>query len=1038
MNTKKTLGRSIFAALLLAVLLSFGGLFTPAEAGAQEKAAASKVISEIEQIVQNAMEDRDIPGLSLVIVREGEPVYIKGFGYANLEKQTPVTPETLFEIASTSKAFTALAALKLEEEGKINFDDPVSKYLPWFHVTFEGKKVPVTLRQVIHQTGGIAQYAVSNIPRSNADDALEQSVRNLSGFELLEAPGTEFSYATINYDIIGLIIQEVSGMSFEEYVTTQVLQPLGMNQSRVGIDRDNPLMAKGYKNGFFSPRPYDPPPYRGNNPAGYVITNGKDFARWLQAQMGLVETELYPLMQKSHLPNMRVLPFGGGTLYGMGWMLHKFGDDQVEHSGANPTFGAHIAFSPSQKIGIAILMNTSCDFTGYPTYLGSWILGKLRGASDPEEYTISGFDGKASAASIIFGIFLLLAVLYLLLIVLDVVRGRRKYEGISGKKLVKIVMSLVAMLPFVGGIQLLPYAIQNIGWDVASVWGPSSLPTAMIMLLACMGISYLGLVLSLIFPVKNEYMRSIPLVIILSLLSGGANAVIIFLITSALFTDIKLVYQVYFFGLAFFIYILGRKVIQTRLTEITFHLVLDLRMRLVRKVFLTTYEKFENMKRGRVYATLNDDTAQVANSAGIFVSLITSLITTLCAFAYLASIAFWATAVTLGVAIIVSVLYSKVSAKAQVLFEEARDTREVYMGLLNGMLDGFKELSLRLRKKIRYENDVRDTSKEFKDKMTIASIKFINAFLIGESMLLVVLGSVSFALPRIFPDISTFTLMMFITVLIYLIGPINMILSSIPALMQIRVSWGRIKSFEKDVPANIDPQTMEEEKEFSRTVEAVKAKDVLFSYESEIEDEEGFTVGPIDFEAKKGEITFIIGGNGSGKTTFAKLLTGLYVPKQGSITVDGKDVEEELVGEYFSTVFSDFHLFQKLYDVDMKARKEVGEKYLKMLHLDQKVEFKGNSFTTTDLSGGQKKRLALLQCYLEDSPIYLFDEVAADQDPQFRKFFYRELLPKMKEEGKIVIAITHDDHYFDVADKIIKFDMGKLDTVDATYSTTGA
>jgi ABC-type siderophore export system fused ATPase/permease subunit len=258
--------------------------------------------------------------------------------------------------------------------------------------------------------------------------------------------------------------------------------------------------------------------------------------------------------------------------------------------------------------------------------------------------------------------------------------------------------------------------------------------------------------------------------------------------------------------------------------------------------------------------------------------------------------------------------------------------------------------------------------------------------------------------------------------------------------MQIRVAWNRVREFEKDIPANIDPQKMLAPERARGTVDRIIGKDVLFSYESENEEEEGFTVGPLDFEAKKGEITFIIGGNGSGKTTLALLLSGLYLPEKGDIRIEGKDIGDHELGEYFSTVFSGYHLFEKLYDVDMskKEKMEQADHYRKLLRLQDKVEIQDNAFSTIDLSGGQKKRLALMQCYLEDAPIYLFDEVAADQDPGFRKFFYRDLLQRMKEEGKIVIAVTHDDHYFDVADKIIKMDMGQIESVDASYRTTAA
>lgn len=249
-----------------------------------------------------------------------------------------------------------------------------------------------------------------------------------------------------------------------------------------------------------------------------------------------------------------------------------------------------------------------------------------------------------------------------------------------------------------------------------------------------------------------------------------------------------------------------------------------------------------------------------------------------------------------------------------------------------------------------------------------------------------------------------------------------------------------MKQFEKDIPANIDPQRMAEPIEARREVDRIIARDVVFSYEGETEEEEGFTVGPLDFEAQKGEITFIIGGNGSGKTTLAKLLTGLYLPEKGDIRIEGKDLSDNDLGEYFSTVFSGYHLFEKLYDVDMskKEKMEQADHYREVLRLQDKVEIQDNAFSTIDLSGGQRKRLALMQCYLEDAPIYLFDEVAADQDPEFRKFFYRDLLQRMKDDGKIVIAITHDDHYFDVADKIVKLDMGKVESVDASYRTTAA
>jgi len=141
------------------------------------------------------------------------------------------------------------------------------------------------------------------------------------------------------------------------------------------------------------------------------------------------------------------------------------------------------------------------------------------------------------------------------------------------------------------------------------------------------------------------------------------------------------------------------------------------------------------------------------------------------------------------------------------------------------------------------------------------------------------------------------------------------------------------------------------------------------------------------------------------------------------------------LGEYYTAIFSDYHLFQKIYEVNFEERTDEVSHLLKILDLEEKVKIEAGKYSTIDLSGGQRKRLALMQSYLEDCPIFLMDEFAANQDPQFRRFFYRELLPELKRQGKIIIAVTHDDHYFDVADQIIKLDIGKIDFVKKTGET---
>jgi putative ATP-binding cassette transporter len=196
------------------------------------------------------------------------------------------------------------------------------------------------------------------------------------------------------------------------------------------------------------------------------------------------------------------------------------------------------------------------------------------------------------------------------------------------------------------------------------------------------------------------------------------------------------------------------------------------------------------------------------------------------------------------------------------------------------------------------------------------------------------------------------------------------------------------------------------------------------------DDEDGnFTLGPIDLALGRGELIFLIGGNGSGKTTLAKLLTGLYEPEAGEIRFDGQTINSDnrvAYRQYFSAVFSDFYLFESLLGLQPPALDELAREYLKQLQLDTKVQVTGGKFSTTQLSQGQRKRLALLIACLEDRPIYLFDEWAADQDPYFKDVFYLRILPELKARGKTIIVISHDERYYRIADRIIKLDYGQL------------
>jgi len=192
----------------------------------------------------------------------------------------------------------------------------------------------------------------------------------------------------------------------------------------------------------------------------------------------------------------------------------------------------------------------------------------------------------------------------------------------------------------------------------------------------------------------------------------------------------------------------------------------------------------------------------------------------------------------------------------------------------------------------------------------------------------------------------------------------------------------------------------------------------------------GFHVGPVNMTLKRGELVFLIGGNGSGKSTLAMLLTGLYQPVSGDILLDGQVVEASSMESYrrlFSAVFTDVHLFDRLIDDQGQAiDPALVHNWLERLKMQDKIKLEGNRVLNLKLSKGQTKRLALLLATAEQRDILLLDEWAADQDPHFRRIFYRELLPWLQSLGKTVFAISHDDHYFLHADRLLEMRDGTL------------
>ncbi|MFA8434933.1 MAG: cyclic peptide export ABC transporter [Marinifilaceae bacterium] len=975
-----------------------------------------KVCDKIESLFDRA----GIPGLSFVLVSENE-VQIKNWGYADLENHIPVTSKTLFELGSTSKAFTALAILQMEKSGRIELNDYMSQYLPWLKMFFDGEEVQITIKDLLHHTSGIPKETISKIPKGEGEGMLDRTIRKFNGLQLKSFPGTRYEYATINYDILGLIIERITQVSFEEYLQKNIFAPLDLKNSSVGKPLKKAI-SKGYKVSFFSPRPYNAPRYRGNNPAGYVISNGEDIAQWLRYQLYLDGNCFEDIIKKSHIPDMRIIPHGHSS-YAYGWNVRPYGNSIIFHDGFNPNFSSFIGFIPNKKVGVALLANSN---SAYTAYLGNIIIKMLNNEEINEiAEAENGLDKIFTLISAVLIIFILVVFTLLVWVFWGIFKGKRKVVSVNLNSVVEICGAFLLTLPFFYGVYVLPEAMLDFSWEAAVVWGPNSFLTGCgLFLVAVLGVWILSAISKLI-PSKNRYFRSLPLIIILSIMSGVANMVIILILINSIGNETSITHLLYYFALSLIFYISSRKFVQTKLINISLWIVYDLRMKLMHKIFSSSYQKFEKIDNGRVYATLNQDTAMISNSVNVLIGLISNFITIVGVFVYLGTISLVATMLILLVIACVAILYFAVSKRTRILFEQARNTANVYSGLIDGLLYGFKELSLSVLKKKEYTKEIDNSCSELRIKSRFALIKFVNAFLVGETLLIMVLGMVSFVIPFLFPEIPNYKLLGIVMIVLYLIGPINGVLNSIPTIMQIKVAWRRINGFIDDIKPDLNIVDFFKSNTNDVCVKRVALKDVEFEYKNDGEDN-NFRVGPINLTVNQGEILFVIGGNGSGKTSLANLLTGLYVPDEGVIEVNGCKCNGNEIGQLYSAIFSNNHLFKQMYGVDIKDKSEEVDYLLELLRLKDKVWMEGNVFSTIDLSNGQRKRLSLMKCFLEDSKIYLFDEWAADQDPEYKRIFYRQILPEMKKQGKIVIAITHDDNYFDVADRIIKMNNGKM------------
>ncbi len=450
------------------------------------------------------------------------------------------------------------------------------------------------------------------------------------------------------------------------------------------------------------------------------------------------------------------------------------------------------------------------------------------------------------------------------------------------------------------------------------------------------------------------------------------------------------------------------------------------RSRLTAAVRDSELAEIEHIGRTRIYNAISKEIQALAQNTNTLVAVSQMSLLVVFATLYLLAlspIAFVIAVIFMSIAVTIYLGRLQVVNRAiQASLGAEFDLHE----LLEGILDGFKEVKLNAARSQQISDDLLEASLEAAESRVTAQSELTRNYVFTQNVFFLLLATMVFVVPLL-SDIASETIVKLTTAILFVTSAIAGVVSSVPVFINANASAGNVMDLERAIGA--PRRLLSESARVGVPTPAfaeIVIRDVSFAYGDS--DSPGFRVGPFNLAFKAGETVFISGGNGSGKSTFMRLFTSLYWPQAGYIEVDGEPVTRETVEAYrslFAAVFSEYHLFKRLYGVAPEALAEVPD-LLALFEIEDKTALLDGAFTTVNMSAGQRKRVALIVALLERRPICVLDEWAADQDPLFRRKFYEDLLPMFKARGITIIAVTHDDRYFHIADRRLHLEEGKI------------
>lgn len=469
----------------------------------------------------------------------------------------------------------------------------------------------------------------------------------------------------------------------------------------------------------------------------------------------------------------------------------------------------------------------------------------------------------------------------------------------------------------------------------------------------------------------------------------------------------------------------SNKFFQRQILDFSYTKLFKYEQKILKTIRESQLKDIEKIGSDKIYSVLEDIRVFIF-APTLAISAINAVSTILISLVYLFYVSPIMGLVIVGMIGMLCLVYLLLNKKNLRRVAYTRNLHENYFQLIEDALKGFKQLKLSTAKSGNlFDKHIKDNRLEIKNLETVILDKLMTINLFGTYGLYILFGLILFILPMV-ANVPHESVASYVVILLFMSGSIAGLFSMQQMLSKMYVSNTKIQSFLKEMEA-VKPVKIDNQEELNSTFETIELNDVIFEQKS-IKGSVVFRSGPINLSINRGETIFVIGGNGSGKSTFINLLTNLYKPVSGNLAVDDTVVGANSI-EYrdlISSIYTDHHLFSRNYEnYNLEGNLEY-MMLLKRMKLEEIIENDSDESARRQFSKGQSKRMALIFALLEKKPILVLDEWAADQDPVFRKYFYENLIPELKKEGKTIIAVTHDDAYFKYADRIIKFDEGKI------------